>query len=265
MAVRTVQSNIDLWLLDGARSSRLTLDAQEDRFPIWSRDGASVVFRSIRTGQGDLYLKRIDGAGAEERLVASDQLKTATSWSADGRFLMYMSQDSETSTDLWVVPMTGERMASVFLKTPFREAYGAFSPDGRWVAYQSDESGRPEIYLRPFVAPGGASPDSEAASGRWQVSVAGGIHPLWRPDGREIYYLSPSGAMMAASVAVRGAAVDVGAPVELFRPRIFGGGADVQLGRQYDVASDGRFLINTELDDTDAPITLIQNWNPEAK
>ena len=112
----------------------------------------------------------------------------------------------------------------MFLKTPFREAYGAFSPDGRWVAYQSNESGRQEIYVRPFVPPGAAGTAAGAAGGQWQVSTAGGIHPVWRPDGKELYYLNPAGAMMAAPITVTGATLEPGAPVVLFPTRIFGGG-----------------------------------------
>ena len=160
--------------------------------------------------------------------------------------------------------MAGDRTPSVFLKTPFREAYGAFSPDGRWVAYQSNESGRPEIYVRPFVPPGAAG-TAAAAGGQWQVSTAGGIYPAWRPDGKELYYLNPAGAMMAAPITVTGATLAPGAPVVLFPTRIVGGGVDAQQGRQYDVAPDGRFLINTVLDSAAAPITLLMNWNPEAK
>ncbi|NOT26566.1 MAG: serine/threonine-protein kinase [Acidobacteria bacterium] len=262
VVVRTVQGNLDLWLRDGPRSSRLTFSPQEDRFPVWSPDGARVVFRSIRTGQGDLYQKLINGAGTEERILASDQLKTPASWSADGRYLMYMSQDPETGTDLWVLPMEGERAPTVFLKTLFREAYGAFSPDGRWVAYQSDESGRPEVYVRPFDSSDAVPADSGASSGRWQVSTAGGILPRWRHDGKELYYLNPEGAMMAAPVTVTGSTFEPGAPMTLFPTRIYGGGADVQQGRQYDVAPDGRFLINTVPDVAAAPITLLQNWRP---
>jgi hypothetical protein len=103
-----------------------------------------------------------------------------------------------------------------------------------------------------------------AAGGQWQVSTAGGITPMWRPDGKELYYLNPAGEMMAAPVTVAGGALEPGAPTMLFPTRIGGGGVDLQIGRQYDVAPDGRFLINTEVDaaGTAAPITLIQNWQP---
>jgi dipeptidyl aminopeptidase/acylaminoacyl peptidase len=259
---RTVQGNRDVWLLDGARTTRLTFDPASDSYPVWSPDGTRIVFNSARTGAGDLYQTHTSGGSREERLVASDQVMTPNSWSRDGRFLLYLRGDPQTNADLWVVPMEGEPTPSVFLQTPFREAYGAFSPDGRWVAYQSNESGRPEVYVRPFVAPGAAD---KAAGGQWQVSTAGGIAPVWRPDGKELYYLNPAGDMMAAPIAVSGTVLQPGAPVKLFPSRIAGGGVDTQGGRQYDVAPDGRFLINTEVDGGDAaPITLIQNWNPEA-
>jgi Tol biopolymer transport system component len=258
---RTVQGNQDIWLLDGTRMSRFTFDPGVDSRPVWSPDGTQIVFRSQRAAPGDLYQKLASGAGAEERLVASDQPKIPYRWSADGRFLLYHSVDPQTTNDLWVVPMGG-RTPSVFLKTPFREAYGAFSPDGRWVAYMSNESGRMEIYVRPFVPPGTGGP---AAGGQWQVSTAGGIMPLWRPDGKELHYLNPTGAMMATPITVTGATLDPGAPVVLFPTRILGGGVDAQQGWQYDIAPDGRFLINTELDSAVAPITLLMNWNPEAK
>lgn len=129
-----------------------------------------------------------------------------------------------------------------------------FSPDGRWVAYMSDQSGRMEVYVRPFVP---------AAGRELQVSTDGGIHPAWSPDGTEVYYLNPEGAMMAAPVTVTGSAVEPGTPVRLFPTRIFGGGIWRGESRQYDVAPDGRFLINTMLDDDAAPITLLMNWNPE--
>ena len=152
---RTVQGNTDLWLLDRARAIRYTFDAAPDRFPIWSPDGTRLVFHSNRTGLGDLYQKLTSSpTAAEEQLVASDRRKIPASWSADGRFLLYDSENPQTNGDLWVVPMVGDRTPYVFLKTGFRVAYGAFSPDGRWVAYQSNESGRSEIYVRPFVPPG---------------------------------------------------------------------------------------------------------------
>jgi Tol biopolymer transport system component len=262
--VRALQGNVDLWLLDGARMSRLTFSPDLDIFPVWSPDGTQIAFRSHRAGPGNLYRKLASGAAVEERLVASNQMQSPTSWSADGRFLMYTSFDPATKFDLWVVPMTGDGTPAIFLKTPFDERSGVFSPDGRWVAYQSDESGQLEIYVRPFVLPGSNGAAADVDVGQWQVSIAGGSYPVWRADGKELYFLSPAGGMMAVPIAVSGATFEPGTPVRLFPTRIQGGGAD-PVGRQYDVARDGRFLINTVLDTAAAPITLIQNWNPEAK
>ncbi len=269
---RTVQGNTDLWLLDGARTSRVTFDAGSDRLPIWSPDGRRLVFDSDRTGVRDLYGKDASGAGVEARLVASAQQKFATDWSADGRFLLYDSLDPQTGGDLWAQemdPSTGAARAGgapgTVLRTPFTERGGRFSPDGRWVAYQSDASGRTEIYVRPWTPPaaGAAAP---APSAQWQVSTAGGTFPSWRADGQALYYLGPAGALMAAPVTTRGTALELGTPVALFPTRILGGGADggSLLAPQYDVTRDGRFLINTVLDDAAAtPITLIQHWRPE--
>jgi Tol biopolymer transport system component len=262
---RTVQGNTDLWLLDGTRASRLTFDPAPDSLPIWSPDGTRIVFRSNRAGVDDLYQKLASGVGVEERLVASSQVKTPESWSMDGRFLLYRSIDPQTSLDLWVVPMVGDRRPSVFLKTRFREGYGEFSPDGRWVAYESNESGRNEIYIRPFVPPGAAGTPPTSAGGEWQVSTVGGIYPRWRLDGKELYYINPAGAMMAVPIIVTGATLAPGPPVVLFPTHIVGGGEDSAQARQYDVAPNGRFLINTELDSAAVPITLLQNWNPEAR
>ena len=266
VVARTVLGNTDLWLLDGARTSRMTFDPARDVQPVWSPDGTRVVFTSFRTGTGQLYQMRTNGVGGEERLVASDRNMPPTSWSRDGRFLLSFSTDPQTNGDVWVVPMVGDHTPSLFLQTPFREAYGAFSPDGRWVAYHSNASGRYEIYVRPFVPPVGPNSatgtPAAAASGQWQVSTDGGIMPVWRPDGGALYYLNPAGEMMAAPITVVGDALEPGAPAVLFPTRIYGGGEDTGQGRQYDVAPDGRFLINTELPGNAAPITLIQNWQP---
>ena len=268
VAVQRAVASTDLWLLDGDRASRFTFDAATEVRPTWSPDGTRIAFASNRTGVFDLYQKLTSGAGVEERVLASDQAKTPSGWSADGRFLLFNSTDPQTSFDIWVVPMMGDRTPSLFLKTPFRELHGAFSPDGRWVAYQSNESGRDEVYVRPFVPPTDATRAAATApataGGQWQGSTAGGIHPVWRRDGKELHDLNAEGAMMAVPI-VTGATPSPGAPVVLFPTRTIGGGVDRGVGRQYDVASDGRFLINTELPGDAAPITLIQHWTPEPK
>jgi serine/threonine protein kinase/Tol biopolymer transport system component len=263
---RTLQGNTDIWLLDGTRTSRFTFDRALDRDVIWSPDGSRIVFASFRNGRRQIFAKPSSGAGSEELLLEFPVEATPipNDWSADGRFLLYHARDPQTDRDLWVLPMAGDRKPWLFLKTPFAEAAGRFSPDGRWVAYQSNESGRYEIYVRPFVAPGAAGTTTNGAGGQWQVSTAGGMFALWRPDGKELYYNAPDGRMMAAPITVSGTTLEPGTPVALFDTRIVGGGTDNGMGRNYDVTRDGRFLINTILDQGAAPITLIQNWTPPA-
>jgi Tol biopolymer transport system component len=233
--------------------TRFTSDAAAEQFAIWSPDGNRIVFESSRKGIRDLYQKASRAEGSEEPLLEGPPpVKVPSDVSPDGRFLLYFSVDLKTSTDLWVLPLEGARKPFAFLNTSFAEVWGQFSPDGRWVAYQSIESGRWEIYVRPFPGPGG----------QWPVSTSGGVSPRWSLDGRELYYIDPTGKLMAAAIAVKGTALDAGTPVTLFQTRILGGGANV-VGRnqQYDVAPDGRFLINVSTDDAStAPITVILNW-----
>jgi Tol biopolymer transport system component len=145
------------------------------------------------------------------------------------------------------------------------EAVSAFSPDGRWVAYQqTNQSGGAEIYVRPFVPPDAANTAAGVAGSQWQVSTTGGFLPVWRPDGQELYYINPAGEMMAVPITAVRDTLQPGAPTTLFPTRIVGGGGG-SVGRNYDVAPDGRFLITTELHGDAAPITLIQNWNPVAQ
>jgi serine/threonine protein kinase/Tol biopolymer transport system component len=261
---RSVQDKFDIWLLDGARTSRFTFAEGFDQWPLWSPDGGRIVFSSIRNQQRRVYVKPSSGAGSEELVL---ELPLATNaitndWSADGRFVLYHSRDPETDRDLWVLPMEGAREPWLFLKTNFAEAAGQFSPDGRWVAYQSNETGRYEIYVRPFVDPAAAGSKVTGTGGQWQVSTGGGMFARWRLDGKELYYNGPDGRMMAAPMTASGTTLEPGTPVALFQARIYGGGTDNNLGRQYDVARDGRFLINTIVDDAASPITLIQNWKP---
>ena len=258
---RAVPGNINIWLLDATRSTRFTFDAGLDRFPKWSPDGSRIAFDSNRKGHRDLYLKPSNGAGSEEILLESAQDKGIEDWSRDGRFLLYHSIDPQTLYDIWVLPMEGDRKPFVFLKTNFDERRAQFSPDGHWAAYMSDESGRYEIYLRPFN--GNAS--GEPTGGQWQVSTSGGINPKWRADGKELYYIALDGKLMAAQITTKTTTIEPGTPVVLFQTRIVGGGTDVFVGNNYDVSGDGRFLINTVLEEAPSPITLVQNWTAGLK
>lgn len=240
----------DIWVQEGIRDSRFTFDPADDRYPLWSPDGARVAFASNRTGVYDLYEKAADGSGDEHVLLQSGELKRPNSWSPDGRFILYWS--ARNNGDLMLLPLGGDRKPYPFLSTPFNEQQGVFSPDGKWVAYQSDESGHFEIYVRPFPGPGGQA----------QISAGGGHSPRWRADGRELYYLSPGLKLMAAKVAAQGATFQAMTPESLFQTHI----TQATNKQEYDVARDGRFLILTDLPDTSAePIHLLLNWQPAAR
>jgi len=256
---RTAQGNDDVWLLDLVRGgmTRLTFNGDSDSNPVWSPDGMRIAFGAMRAGVYDLYLKPSNGSGAEERLVASPGNKAPQDWSKDGRWLVYYELNPVTGRDLWALDMTSPgRPPRVVANTPANELLAQFSPDGRWVAYQTNESGRFEVVVKSF-------PDG---GGTWQVSTAGGVAPRWRADGRELYFVARDAAMMAVPVTAAGTSFEAGAPVALFPTRIVNGGTVTQNRAQYAVARDGRFLINqTVADAAAAPITLILNWNPEAK
>ena len=259
---RNVQANSDIWITDVARvaATRFTFDAAAEFSPVWSPDGAQVVFRSVNRrgfGPSDLFIKPANGSADERPLLATPLGKTPLDWSRDGRFLLYASQDPKTRSDLWVLPLAGDAKPMPIVQTAFDETQGQFSPDVRWVAYTSDESGRDEVYLRPF-------PD---AGGKWQVSIGGGSQPRWRPDGKELFYIAADARLMAAQVTAvpQERAVTVGTPVALFPTRLASGpGISLttwQSRALYAVAPDGRFLLNVTIEpDHQSPIILVQNW-----
>jgi Tol biopolymer transport system component len=254
---RVIQGNRDVWLMDLARGAltRLTFDAAADGFPVWAPDGSRIAFESLRTGSWDIWLKPSTGIGMEELVLGTPSNEWPLDWSKDGRFLLYYQDGGKTGADLWALPMTGDdRNGIAVANTPFEEVTGEFSPDGRWVAYETNESGRSEVVVQPFPTP----------TAKWQVSTSGGMRPQWRTDGRELYFVSLDGKLMSAAVAAEPSTFDAGTPATLTATPIRGLVGAVPK-HQYAVSPDGRFLINTELDTADAPITLIQNWQPEAK
>ena len=263
---RNAQEGSDIWLLDETHAIRVTFDKGQNGNTIWSPDGSQIGYKGFRNGKGRFFVKPSDGTGRETPLVDLElQDNMLNDWSPDGRFLLYQNQNANTATgyDLVAIPLDKERKPWPFLQTKFDEKQGRFSPDGRWVAYQSNESGRPEVYVRPFADPA-SGVRTDTLSPQWQVSVAGGLFPAWRHDGKELYWVGPDGRMMVATITATGKMLQPGMPVALFPTHIAGGGLDVNTGgRQFDVASDGRFLINTVLDSATTPITLLQNWKPK--
>lgn len=253
--------NADIWITDFTRGlkTRFTFHATAETHSVWSPDGSRIIFNSTVEGPANLYQKATSGAGGEELLLRSDHYKAPCDWSRDGKFLLYQEfSGTGTQLDLWVLPLNGDRKPVSFLQTEFNEGDARFSPDGRWVAYVSDESGQKEIYLRPFQEPDKLS-GKAAVAGKWQVSVSGGDSPRWRRDGKELYYFSSDNRMMAADINVKAGSLEVSHVRPLFEvPSI------VQLPTSdYDVTADGKkFLVNVPFESQNqTPLTLVVNWD----
>jgi serine/threonine protein kinase/Tol biopolymer transport system component len=246
----------DIWLLDLARGAeqRFTLDQASDLFPLWSPDGSRLAWTSMRESVAGIYQKATNGAGEEELLFRSSHQKHPTDWSKDGRFLLFQDSAPKTKWDIWMLPLaappSGERQPLPFAQTPANETSARLSPDGRWIAWTSDESGNNEVYVQAF------QPSGQPAGGRWQISSKGGDQPRWRRDGKELFYLARDGKLMAVAVTA-GATFTAGAPQELFDLRGLRA-----MGGNYAAAGDGRrFLITTSLEETSAaPFTVMLNW-----
>ena len=238
----------DIWIRDLKRgvSSRFTFGAGGAFNPLWSPDGRRMVF----TVGDDLFEKGVEGQGEEKPLLKSDELKFATDWSRDGRTLVFASLGKETSWDIWVMPMSGDRKPVPFMKTQFAELNGVFSPDGGFLAYQSNESGRSEIYVQAFPGPGG----------KWQISTAGGREPQWRADGKELYYRALDQKLMAVDIQT-GSDITAGTPRALFQGRFDSG---VARNRFLPTADGKRFLTVAPLGrDAMTPTTVVLNWYAE--
>jgi Tol biopolymer transport system component len=250
---RPEKSGASLWLLDGARAARFTFGDALDSFAAWAPDGNSLAYTRNRGGSLNVYVQKKGNPAKPELLLDAPENEAPTSWSTNGRFLLYNRADRLTGMDILWLPMQGNRKPTPFLNTSFQEHGGQFSPNGRWVAYQSNESGRYEIYVRSF-------PDGEHQT---LISVAGGVSVRWSRDGRELFYLAPDGTLMAAPVAIQAGVPKIGSPVALFRTAIVGGGTPrIGTDFEYDIAPDGRFLINVS--SVPAPaITIIQNWSAQ--
>jgi Tol biopolymer transport system component len=242
-------------VIDLARgvSSRLTFDPGDDVSQVWSPDGSRIAWSANRDGAYQIYQKLASGVGPEEVLVKDNVGIFTNSWSADGRFLLYYRTDPKTGNDLWVLPLAGDRQPALFLQTPFGEFNGRFSPDGRWIAYASSDQGRPEVYVQPYPASGG----------KWQISPNGGQQPWWRSDGKELYYLSADGKLMAVEVKP-GGSFEAGAPRALFDlapARALGGVSSYAV-----TAAGDRFLFVTAREEAASmQFTVVTNWAAEVK
>jgi eukaryotic-like serine/threonine-protein kinase len=251
----------NIWLYEFARgvTTRFTFDPGVDVDPVWAPDGSRIAFGSSRSGTLDLYQKASNLAGDDELLFKSSEAKVPGSWSPDGRFLLYYLPLAPNQ--IWLLPLGvggADRKPVPFAKSEFNQAAGRFSPDGHWVAYSSNESGRDEIYVRPFDASSatGSSPaGGTPVTGKWMASKDGGTTPLWRRDGKELFYMSLDGSAMAVDVSTSGV-FQAEIPKALFK---------VPRGELFwDVSSDGkRFLMAAPSDasaSAPAPFTVVLNW-----
>jgi Tol biopolymer transport system component len=241
---------VDIWLIDRARAgmaTRLTFDPSREHDPVWSPDGADVVFNSGRTGLFSLFRHSANGSGPDELLVKGEKgALFAPDWSPDGRVLLYTS--GENDGGLWVLPLTSDRKPSKFYDTPFAEGDGVFSPDGHWVAYESNESGRNNVYVRPF--PSGTD--------QFRISRDGGMAPIWRGDGQELFFLALDGTLMAAGVE-SARSFHATLPQPLFQTGLV---EVISHSHPYVVLRNGRqFLMPVRRNPPgDAPISVVWNW-----
>ncbi len=250
VAARIDARNLNIWLFDLARntSTRFTSGQVPDNSPVWSRDGSRIAFFSGRATQA-LYVKTVSSDAKPEMLLPPALALTPWGWSPDGRFLLYSVLEAKTGkTHLWVLAMDGDRKPAPLMQTEFGETQAQFSPDGRWISYTSDESGRNEIYVRPFPV--------SAEGGKIKVSEGGGAFARWRQDGKELLYIGLDAKMMAVDVSAA-ASFKAGVPNPLFQTRMrLEGGL-----YQWDVSADGkRFLIDTLASERSDPITIVTNW-----
>ncbi len=250
-----VATDGQIWLYDLSRETltRFTFEGNDNNRPLWAPDGKRIVFYSNKEGRLNIFSQLADGSGGLERLTTSEDINVPGSWSPDGQTLAFHDADPTTRNDIWMLRLS-DRKAQPFLRTPFNESDPRFSPDGRWIAYMSDESGRYEVYVQPYPGPGG----------KWQVSKDGGREPVWNRNGRELFYRSGN-KLMAVEITTQ-PNFALGNPRMLFEGPYVLATAPVS---NYDVSPDGmRFLMirPTEQEQT-APtqINVVLNWFEELK
>jgi Tol biopolymer transport system component len=234
---------------DGSGDREVTHDGS-DWNPVWSPDGSRLAFalQASSAYSASIYVKPASGGGAEELLLEGGVNAFPSDWSSDGRWMVYQQQGQNTGLDLWLLPLEGDRKPVIYLQTPFDELEGQFAPSGssspKWMAYQSSESGQPQVYIQSIPANGA----------KFQLSTNGGTSPRWRADGKELFYVTPDRKLMAVSVAL-GASVEIGTPKELFANSGANGFAPSHDGQ--------RFLLDVPAGGGDAvvpQITVVLNW-----
>ena len=251
-----VELDNQVWLYDLARDTltRFTFEGDANNSPVWTPDGKRIAFFSNKEGPQNIFWQLADGSGGLERLTTNDYANVPRSFSPDGQLLAFHENNPKTGKDIWVLRLS-DRKAEPFLRTPFIEGGPTFSPDGHWLAYVSNESGRPEVYVKPYPGP----------SGKWQISTEGGTEPAWNRNGRELFYRSGD-RMMALDVATQ-TGFSAGKPRLLFERPYFRSNFPL-VSTAYDVSADGqRFLMVKETEPGAAvtQINVVLNWFEELK
>jgi len=259
VAVRVTDPQVrtrDIWLLDLTRgvTSRFTFEPSNENHPLWSADGSRILYYSDGAATRGLHIKSATGAGGDELVLKTTADVTCTDWSKDGRYVIYEQAPVTGHSEIWALPTFGDRKPFVFLQAGFNQMQGALSPDGKWLAYMSDESGRPEVYVQTF-------PEH---SGKWQISTGGGMDPHWRGDGKELYYLSNDQRMMAVTIRTT-PAFEADVPAALFPVQVLFPGFGPRT--HYAVTADGqRFLLAAPLgSQTQGGSQVVLNWAAEAR
>jgi eukaryotic-like serine/threonine-protein kinase len=256
LATEAGEANSDIWIYDHKRqvNTRLTFGPGTSSSPVWSPDEQWIAYSGVR-GKINLYRKPANGMGQEELLLEGEGTnRSPLDWSPDGKSLLFGVGDLTSKGQIWVLPLAGDRKPAPLTQDTFVANSAKFSPDGHWVAYSTNESGRQEVYVMPF---GGGS-------GKGQISNAGGTHPIWRRDGKELFYWSADNTLMSVPITLKTGVVEVGAAHPLFRYNNPVG--IIGVISPYDVTPDGqRFVLITTLNQTLRPITLVTNWTAELK
>jgi Tol biopolymer transport system component len=232
--------NLDVWVYEWERDtlSRLTFDPATDQWPVWSPDGRRIAFASDRADKTtlNLYCQQADGTGDAERLTESRNPQWPTSWHPSGKFLAYTEQHPQTSNDIMILPLEGNEASGsrpgkpiAFLNSPAVEGHAAFSPDGRWLAYHSNEGAGSEVYVRPFPGPGG----------KWQISTGGGRYATWSRTGKELFYQVDDGSIWVATYVVEGSSFRAERPREWSPERVMPLPTSI---RAFDLHPDGKRL-----------------------
>jgi Tol biopolymer transport system component len=252
----------DLWIWDLRRATltRLTLDPGLDYFPEWTANGRRIVFTSSRGGAPNVWWQAADGTGTADRLTTSSNGQFVTGITPDGTTVVFTEGTPTMGFDLLQLALDGTRRVTPLLQTKFDERNGIVSPDGRWLAYESNSSGPFEIYVRPFPNVGG---------GQWQISTTGGTQPLWARNGKELVYVGADGALLRVPVEASGATWNAGAPMKLLEGRYYTGAAGTS-GRTYDVSPDGQRFLMIKAPGTDASaappaLIVVQHWDEELR